>query len=615
MSEHKVTIPAGYDSRVPDGTSVSIDISPSWSYEQKEKALKNYLDARYGPVNKSVSTRQIGEKGNTRTVTDANIPPEKLPETYRGMRLVPPVDSKPATERFGEGLSGALKGILATMPGHAGGEVGEPIKYTPSIGQLLTHPIDTLQKISKENGQPQEETALTDYPIISDADRLYRGDIAGEVGSALPAILGGSLAVSPALRAGAKGAVKGGFSEAFGEPRSFRGVPVPPILAGTAGGSVTGHYLGSPLAGALGGAALTVLPGAIKGAVEGFKSAPLLDRSVLGDFGPTGPDKSSPSVITPDFRYPRVESGPQFTYGSPNPQAPPVYPPSGLSSPIIPPEIQPQLPPGASGDMQMISPPPNLPALPPPGDVDLAKPGVRVTEPPSNVPRKGFRDVKGRIQSANKRDFVSSGDYNPEAEYQGYGPTRQVKGQPEESKTVESKTVESKPVETPKKKGMTPPSEVVKNIESKRAVENPYDKTVKDSQVKDFVHKRVGTVAGDVQKEFGVSEDKAKQILVGLESKGEVLREGQKFVKPEGYGTKTDPETMVSKTESKPVQSPKDQKILQLQKKEKLTEPEQKQLDRLLKERDEKPTSQKGQDAVGKDEKPKNGKYGLKKKD
>lgn len=76
-----------------------------------------------------------------------------------------------------------------------------------------------------------------------------------------------------------------------------------------------------------------------------------------------------------------------------------------------------------------------------------------------------------------------------------------------------------------------PIPEKAKSPEPKSKSTNPYDDVITESQVRDFVNRRLGTRHGDLQDEFGLSEDKAKQLLVGLESKGEIARSGNNFVR------------------------------------------------------------------------------------
>lgn len=266
MAKATVTIPEGYDDRVPSGSKAVIDIPRNSSEEFIGKAVDDYISARYGPKK---------NPGNSLTV-------QKMPETYRGMRIVPPVESESPMSRFGSGVVSGIRGLESVIPGHAAGE------QPPIVGKSYS---EKVANVGKWNSEHNSESALTDLPIIGDMDRLQRGDIAGELGSLSPALIGGAFAASPKPEAAVKGFARGAMEA---EPSASRwGMGG---LLGALYDIAQGH---SGYKGAIAGAAgENALERGVAGVKEGYKQAnsvpwlrPGLNppEQVNADFAPQAP--------------------------------------------------------------------------------------------------------------------------------------------------------------------------------------------------------------------------------------------------------------------------------------------------------------------------------------
>lgn len=681
MAKATIQLPAGYDDRVSDGANITLDVPQGKDDAFYERAVNDYLDARYGPKT-------------------PRVPKVKLPElnTYKGMRIVPPAN-EPALDRFASGVKQGVQGILSTIPGHAGGEVHQlsPEAQAQVHDQSGFHPIQHYKDMVKAmtvqdqiDKQNDPGFAATDLPIVSDIDRLQRGDIAGEAGNLLPSILG-EAAMSPKVRAGARGAAQGAMATAPHYSRwSLPGVGGAIIGALTHGN--TGFWEGGVL-GAGAGALMEQGAGAVKGAMSAADKAPWLPPDVSNILHPPIDPEWAPSVgeqmagyKTKQTQIPGPMPGRTTTYYM-GPEVPPQAPavptelpagrpqlalpaPTGethvtapeaaaaqkdMAAQWMPRQVSPLWQDAQRGNRVTNFPPPvsledafaakHEAPLPPPlapttpksvTPIDIKKPIEVNTEPALTPEQVGLRQVPTVRREAMESQARKVEQPQPKAEQINPPPppkksTKDVvtninSKRKEPPAEMDAKKISKANSEPEVKNEPAPPKEIPeenKAPETKGKTANPYDDIITENQVRDYVNRRTGTRHGDLQNEFGISEDKAKKLLVSLESKGEISRSGLNFVrkaKDEGkFGYKpVQPITKKSKpvTEESPLpkntsveddeesqtgpksasggirpvlsfkQMARNRRILTLQKAEELTGDEEKELFQLIKERD-----------------------------
>jgi hypothetical protein len=540
MAKFKVDIPAGYDDRIPDGTSIAIDIDPKTSDELKEKAVQDYLDSRYGPKTHGVKPPAVKPHSDTSTFAGrfASVLPPKsetgiIQGLKRGLSALNPLNSLPPRPEPGKNYPVPVQGVYPNS-----------MEGVKTLGPGETEGPAQSREEYQLYGMPQSQVqALRGTPIVGDIARLSAGDVSGEAAQFVPAlgagaILGG-VAASPKVRAAGRGFVRG---IAENPPKFNRYTPTGVL------GAAANYFLHDPtyagafkgmLAGSAGEGIAEGLYTGVKGAFSAAKDADWLSPSLKGAFTRSA-EFVDPSAQRPvnlgggiiDIVPRQIEGPSQFQPSEPirtsgaiplsgefgyAPNLHTIYPPNVGPAEFETYRTRPDYPPGTAPENASPTSLPVLPAAQPPAGLLAAPPEI-----PPDIPIHPAGEPIITPPPAQLKQIEGPPIITPPPEPQDYfertygvkpiTPTKPVE-KPQSVNKTESK-VETKEVEPPKatspeemidklkSKPVKPPGEALKdNIERSKA-----DKTVESKfspEKTEFIQK---------QKEFGLSEDRAAQL-------------------------------------------------------------------------------------------------------
>lgn len=466
MAKIRLTGSQASDPRVGEGETLTIEIpdNKTGDHDFVDRAIDNYIDARYGPK-QPIKTPQEAVSPN-KTVKPINL-------TDSGQPLGPPAGVK----RFQiPGLSDVAKPVedMANTPtsGESGAKkTSNVIRGVGTMASAAMAPAmgaNPLLAIKSALGAGFGQFAGEGVANLSGADP-DTSQLIGDVSAFPGAILGGS----PKVTAGVKGAV----NNIAQHPPSYSRASIGGVLGGIAGlahgdHSVHGMYTGAG-AGALAEGALDLGFRGVQGFNQSAKAAPWLDPAIA-------PANESPINLTrntqPTDIHPSTKAEGQSAYVRPRIEAPGLSPDNPMRSqgaipmgpatqdrPFYPPGTAPEPSTGAtmapwSNPLQLGpgQPSAGMPIpMPPAGTSNMTSLPVQKSLPaPSlEVPR-----TRGAIPMEGPKTIDTTASVVPE-QSTAKPVTKKVEPIRPPVKTVESKT------ETPKSE---PPKEEPK-VEEKKA--------------------------------------------------------------------------------------------------------------------------------------------------
>lgn len=183
----------------------------------------------------------------------------------------PPLVKNPFATNLRRSTADEEKPQVSGFAGHAA-EIGK--NFLSAL-----NPVNIFMSQARGAGQqfvdPEQTAESMNLPIPRTVDEAIGG-------YALPAIVSGGIASSPALRGGVVGALRNTAREAVIPQGRRYGLPVTAAEAGAATGAFIGRAVGHPEAGAIIGGAIPLAKSAVEGFKQGAAGKPFFDKSIIG---------------------------------------------------------------------------------------------------------------------------------------------------------------------------------------------------------------------------------------------------------------------------------------------------------------------------------------------